>query len=279
MRDQGLAALEREHLAEPACLELAEQLALGYLRRGRARAAYRVCLRADLPPPEQLLEGLAREQRLALAGLGGPDAQVATRAVAERWLWRDLLSDLERPEPRPLRALNLPWRRLNPAGLAAIASLITLEELGLSGWDPASGPRLRLLAPLRELRTLCLDYTALEDPDLAALSEFPQLEVLSLAHCTQLSGTQLAPLGQLLRLKRLDLSFSRVRPEGLAALRGHPGLEELRLQDCQAVDEGALVVLLELPQLRRLDLSFCQGLGRSGRELLSERRPGLTVVA
>ena len=278
MRDLGLAALERDHIAEPACLELAEQLAQRYLRVGRSREAYRVCQRAALTPPDELLCALAAEQRLALRGLGAPDAQVATRRVDERWHWRDLLSDLERPEPRPLRALNLPWRRLQPAGLSAIASLITLEELGLSGWEPASGPRLRLLAPLRELRALALDYTALGDADLEALREFPRLESLSLAHCTQLSGRALAPLAELTSLRSLDLSFTRADAEGLDPLRSHPTLSELRLQDCQAIGPPALAVFLELPRLRRLDLSFCQGLPRLARAELSERRPELVVV-
>lgn len=281
MGDRGLGVLERAHRAEPADPNLAGQLAQRYARVGRVREAYRVCRRAELELPPEVGSALAHAQGLSLAGLGSPDAdaQVATEQGPQGWLWRDLQSHLERPALQPLRALNLPWRRLTHRDLAAIGSLCSLTDLRLSGWDAASGRRLQALAALVELRALVLDYTSLGDLDLPGLGSFPALEHLQLAHCTLLSGADFGPVAELRKLRVLDLSYTHARAEGLTALVAHPSLEELRLQDCQALDDQALELLGTCPQLRLLDLSFCQGTSRAAREALTERRPLLKVLA
>lgn len=280
MSDRGLTLLERAHRAEPGDAALAGELARSYARVGRVREAYRVCVRAELPPSPEVGAALAQAQHLALSHLGSPDAQVATETdPATGWRWRDLPSHLERPSQLPLRALNLPWRRLSASDLGAIGGLCSLEDLRLTGWDSASGSRLRLLEGLSALRALALDYTSLVDIDLGALRDFPRLEEVRLAHCSLLSGRDLEPLSQLPSLRVLDLSYTQARVEGLAALREHAALEELRLQDCQALDDGALELLGTCPRLRLLDLSFCQGTTLQAREELAERRPQLKILA
>lgn len=280
MSDRGLALLERAHRAEPGDTAVAGELARSYARVGRVREAYRVCLRADLPPSPEVGAALAEAQQLALAHLGSPDAQVATEADGlSGWRWRDLPSHLERPSQLPLRALNLPWRRLSASDLGAIGSLCSLEDLRLTGWDSASGQRLWLLEGLSALRALALDYTSLVDMDLEALRSFPRLEEVQLAHCSLLSGRELGPLAALPRLRVLDLSYTPTRAEGLTALAGHAELRELRLQDCQALGDEALDLLASCPRLELLDLSFCQGPSPAGLEELARRRPRLKVLA
>lgn len=279
MSDRGLTTLERAHLAEPGDSALAGELARRYARVGRVREAYRLCLQAGLTPSPEVAAALAEAQQLALSHLGSPDAQVATELDATGWRWRDLPSHLERPSLLPLRALNLPWRRLSARDLSAIGGLCSLEDLRLTGWDSASGSRLRLLEGLSALRLLALDYTSLQDMDLRALRSFPGLEEVRLAHCSTLSGRELETLSWLPRLRSLDLSYTHTRSEALSAFRGHASLEELRLQDCQALDDGALELLASCPRLRLLDLSFCQGVSARGREALARGRPGLKILA
>lgn len=279
MSDRGLAVLERAHRAEPGDPSLAGELARSYARVGRVREAYRVCLRAEVELSPEVGAALAEVQHLALAHLGSPDAQVATEENELGWRWRDLPSHLERPSFLPLRALNLPWRILSASDLAAIGGLCSLEDLRLTGWDSASGQRLRLLEGLSGLRSVALDYTSLVDLDLLALVAFPRLEEIQLAHCSLLSGREFGALARLPRLRILDLSYTPARAEGLAAFVEHSSLEELRLQDCQGLDDEALELLVTCPRLRLLDLSFCQGTSRAGREALAERRPALKILS
>jgi Leucine-rich repeat (LRR) protein len=142
------------------------------------------------------------------------------------------------------------------ADLKQIASLTTLESLGIYGEVRATEEEWSPLADLSRLRhlTLCLSTT---EGALRPLTGLTRLETIEL-HWTKSADVGLAPLLAPLKdfrsLRRLNLAGTPVGDASLAHVGALAGLEELDLESNKISDAGLAESLRGLTKLRSLRL-------------------------
>jgi hypothetical protein len=115
--------------------------------------------------------------------------------------------------------------KLNPATLAELAALGTLENLSLND-QPVGDTDLEFLRHLPSLKRLILSGTKISDETLRTLAGMRQLEELNLSY-TNISGVGLAHLRDCLRLKELWIRDVPLTPEGGRAIANVAPLEVL----------------------------------------------------
>ncbi len=115
--------------------------------------------------------------------------------------------------------------KLNPATLAELAALDTLENLSFDD-QPVGDTDLEFLRYLPNLKRLILSGTKISDETLRKLAGMRQLEELDLSD-TNISGVGLAHLQNCPRLKELWLHGVLLTPEGGRAIASVVALEVL----------------------------------------------------
>lgn len=114
-----------------------------------------------------------------------------------------------------LRRLAISEAKIGPKGMAALASMATLEELSLGHAKGFSDAMLAALAPAPALERLDLDTSvsaAVRPSHLAPLAKLPRLRTLAVAEVgitdAWLDSLSAAPSLEALRITRSDFSFS-----------------------------------------------------------------------
>ena len=213
-------------------------------------------------------------------GVGSGDAGAAGLASAEKLeglslqpveLSDRVLADFARMSK--LRSLSLGGKgRVSGNGLAALASLTELTELGLDGGGIADDDLARL-PPLPKLDHLSLAGSKITGPGLEALRRSPQLKMLELAGSplddagsrfladvtnverlvlrrTRITDQALANVAKLSQLRDLDVSNTAITDAGLARLRSLKHLTEINLAGTKTTEAGRAKFLADMPAMR-----------------------------
>lgn len=141
---------------------------------------------------------------------------------------------------------------LNDEAVAAIAQIISLRELDLSGCDEIT------------------------DSSVSRLRELKCLETLDLSFCNQISNKSLIQLAMLKNLRSLNLNWCyAVNDSGLSALENCSSLEVISLWGCEEVTDLGVTALATLPNLRSLDLPEFASITDSALIILSAKAQSL----
>jgi hypothetical protein len=136
-------------------------------------------------------------------------------------------------------AVSLP---ITDAGVRALAPLVALRSLSLSGCAHMKGAGLQVLEAMPRLEQLDLTYSGVETLAVERLARLPSLRTLSLASCMNFHG------------------------RAIAAIASIPGLRVLDLRGCVTMSAKDALPLAKLKELRSLDLRDCQGRFRGQTE-------------
>ena len=190
---------------------------------------------------EKGLAELTKLERLELLHLLGPGVtDAALRQVAK-------LSGL-----RELYVVNSP---MGNRGLAALASLKSLQVLDLRVTARVTLGGLAVLNPLTNLRALYAMGGIEDDGKRLDIGQLTNLTDVILEVSTKLlRADDLACLESLTRLRSVQLGGNAVNDEGLAYLRGLINLQRLRIGGPEVTDAG-LAHLANLKQLEDLALT------------------------
>ncbi|HET9150784.1 MAG TPA: hypothetical protein VFN83_03640 [Gemmatimonadales bacterium] len=134
--------------------------------------------------------------------------------------------------------------QMTDAVLAGVASLDTLQVLGLGGSKAVTDEGIRHLARMPRLRRLDLSGTAVTDQGLAALGELTSLERISLS-MTRVTDQGVRHLARCHALRHVDLAWTRTGDGALRALAGKPHLGQLRSGN--EVSDAGLALLHQFP--------------------------------
>jgi hypothetical protein len=152
-----------------------------------------------------------------------------------------------------LRHLTL-ISRVDPGGLAALASARSLESLSLQ--DPSfADADLAGVSALTSLQRIDLYDAAVTAAGLKHLAGLKQLKQLGLGACAQVVDDDLSCLLELTSLESLRLEETNAGDAALASLAKHPGITTLELGFTEISDDG-LRHLAKMPQLVELDLTY-----------------------
>ncbi|MHC4115901.1 MAG: hypothetical protein ACYSWO_00190 [Planctomycetota bacterium] len=158
-----------------------------------------------------------------------------------------------------LKALDLNYAsQLEGEGLAHLADLQSLEELGVAGTH-ISDAALMHISGLTALERLSLRYTDVRGSGLVHLKNVESLKYLDLWE-TPVTDGSLAHLRHMTRLKDLNICNTKIRDEGLKYLKGLSSLERLsigcssRNPEVSPITDAGLAHLGTLTSLRRLVL-------------------------
>lgn len=154
-------------------------------------------------------------------------------------------------EERRLKKLRCGRSGLVDADLDALAGLVELEELRLSGNNLTDVAPPKLL-PLQKLKSLSLDVMPLTASGMDVIGQLPNLEVLSMAF-TNLSSIESKTLARFTKIRELTLSHTAVDDGAAAACLSCPTLVRLSLTRTKVTDAG-MIFLAKLPNLEYLAL-------------------------
>lgn len=129
-----------------------------------------------------------------------------------------------------LKYLCLRKQKPDAASLSALAKLIYLEELALTG-SGLDDEQLAFLNPLTALRILDLSRNRLQGPGLASITGMTRLEELWLFNCTAFGDEGMPYLAALPSLQVLNLQGTLVTDQGIKHLYEMPFLTDVYLSD------------------------------------------------
>ena len=164
--------------------------------------------------------------------------------------------------------------RLTDGGLAALASVSSLEVLSVEGHGEITDAGMEHLARLKHLRDLTLAFTTITDAGLAHLDGLVEMRCLNLSGIP-LTDAGLSHLRRMKHLIKLDLNFTQITDEGLPHLIPCKGLEGLNLFRARVTDKG-LLHLRGAYRLEELDVTDT-GVTSFGIERLMRTLPDLAV--
>ena len=143
-------------------------------------------------------------------------------------------------------------RGLDNRGLAAIASLPSLEELSLDFCDSITD--FTVLRSCKSLKKLSAGSSKLDDGGLAVIASLPCLEELFLDCCESI--TDFTPLRARLPLRKLYAQCTKLDDRGLAAIASLSCLEGLTLYFCESITD--FTPLHSCKSIRRLNAERTQ---------------------
>lgn len=159
-----------------------------------------------------------------------------------------------------LKRVSLPKGPISDTGVAALATVPTLQHVDLGGCRGVTDAGVLALSSCRALRHLVLRSTSISDSGLAYLGS-PQVRPASRRSASQSSAAKCGQGGGG-SLRYVNLANTAVGDHGVSLLiENNPGLRTLILQSTRITDEGlccALGGVRSLKKLRVLDLSYCR---------------------
>ena len=135
-----------------------------------------------------------------------------------------------------IRALYLDFSSVSEEGFQIIATLITLEILGLRHVELKDSDLLQI-SLLSRLNTLHLDETQVSNAGLQHLSGLKTLERITLSK-TPIKDDAIDVIAKMPRLKQLVIHRTGITDVGIEKLNGLERLEELAMENVKLTNRG-----------------------------------------
>lgn len=147
--------------------------------------------------------------------------------------------------------------QISNAFIQLISSFNALTSLDLSGCVNVSYQGLQYLVKCKNLKKLDVSCCDIEDVELKILGTFASLEVLNLSCCKGIKSKSLVHIGKLTHLTDLKLSFLGIEDIGLMNIIYLKNLRSLTLEGCRKISDIGINSLSFIPHLSFLSLKGC----------------------
>ena len=218
-------------------------------------------------------------------GMAVLDRQGQPVAVDLRAAWVTDGDLAELADMRTLRKLDLSMTRITDAGLRALRSAKSLEDVNLYYAELITDEGLGAVRGWPKLKRLNLRGTKAADNTIEYLSGAPELEWLDLGF-SQVTDSGLYRLSGLTRLKHLMLGGNKLTETGLAFVAELPALESLDVGGKQrtvsglwlvSISQAGADILARMTNLKELRLKGAN-VNPAVVASLRERLPGCRIV-